>query len=68
MLRTCGHAVSNYVALHVISRHSRETAMCEGAERTPSESNVYKGAISSVGRAPVTKSKKASFVTMNVAR
>ena len=45
MLRTCGHAVSDHVASHVILRHSRETAMCEGAGRTPSELNVYNGAI-----------------------
>ena len=45
MLRTCGHAVSDYVALHVILRHSGETVMCVGAGRTPSELDVYNGAI-----------------------
>ena len=45
LLRTCGHAVSNNVALHVILRHSGETAMCVGAGRTPSKLDVYNGAI-----------------------
>ena len=45
LLRTCGHAVSNNVALHVILRHSGETAMCVGAERTPTKLDVYNGAI-----------------------